>query len=282
MLDIENLWLRVRVVIVDIGHLLTTGLQTIIPKLIVVISLLFIGWLVALFLSFIIKKCGRTVGRFLPAMAKNSIKNDDSQTTVHLLAKTIYGLTWLFFIALSFNVLQWTSLQNVLTTIASQLPAIVIGFIIIFAGFLLGKLIKPLVEKAALSVNIVQAPLLGKLAQGTLVFFAIMMGAEYMGMHLEFIMQLAIVIIAIFFAGMALAFSLGAKTLMANVIGCQCLQKYCRLGQTLTINEHKGILRAIYTSTFVLEKDKKTHQVFPGKIAQEAIILQQVTSDEHA
>ena len=72
------------------------------------------------------------------------------------------------------------------------------------------------------------------------------------------------------FAGGALAFGLGAKNLIANIIGAQNLRKHCRIGEFMQLGTVEGIVIDITQTSIVLDTEKG-RSIIPAKLFQEQV-----------
>ena len=97
-----------------------------------------------------------------------------------------------------------------------------------------------------------------------------MIGIEQIGINVDFLTNVLIVIIGVLLAGGALAFSLGARTLVANVIGGQYLRKHCRIGEMMQIGDVEGSVVDVTQTSIILDTETG-RTIVPAKYFQEHI-----------
>jgi hypothetical protein len=110
------------------------------------------------------------------------------------------------------------------------------------------------------------------------VLTAIVIGIEQLGINVSFLTTTVIVVGGILLAGAALAFGLGARYFVANIIGAQTTRKLYSNGQLLRIGDIEGRLLEITPTTVVLDTDQGRAAI-PAKLFHEQI--SQVIADTH-
>jgi len=91
-----------------------------------------------------------------------------------------------------------------------------------------------------------------------------------MTINLYFLTNTLIVVLGVLTAGAAIAFGLGAKTLIANIIGAQYIQKHCRISEQLQIGDVTGNITEVTQTSIVIETETG-RAVIPAKCFQEQI-----------
>ena len=81
-------------------------------------------------------------------------------------------------------------------------------------------------------------------------------------------------------AGAALAFGLGARNLIANLIGAQYLRKHCRIGEQMQLGDIEGSIVEVTQTCVVLDTDYG-RAVIPAKMFQEQVSSFKSRTEEH-
>lgn len=242
------------------------------PQLAAAIALLILGWIVALGLSVVTRKLVRS----LDSLIQNSAITDDAsqrkmrRSYAVFISKLVFWIVILFFVTAATNLLGWSLVSNWMAGIGIYIPNLITGVLIILGGFLLGNMIGTGVVSAAVSGGLDHADGLGRIVQLVIIFAALVIGAEQIGINVSFLTNVLVVIIGVLFAGGALAFSLGAKTLVANIIGAQYLRKHCRIGEIMKIGDVEGSIIEVSQTAIVLDTDYG-RTVIPAKSFQEQV-----------
>jgi len=100
-------------------------------------------------------------------------------------------------------------------------------------------------------------------------------------LDVDFLSTLIVVITGTLFAGAALAFSLGARTLVANLLGAQYSRKHCRIGERLKLGDIEGEVVEITQMSIVLDTGNG-RAVVPAKLFQELVSLHSSVHAEDA
>ncbi len=197
-----------------------------------------------------------------------------------IINKLVFWVVMVFFFAVSANILGWDLFSGWLDRIVSYLPGLVTGLLIILGGFLLSNLARAGIITAAQRAALEQSALMARAAQVVIIFSAIIIGVEQIGLNIGFLSNLSVVVVAILLAGAALAFSLGARNLVANVIGAQYTRRHCRVGDYLRIGSVEGeIVEVSQASIVVATGDSKA--VIPAKLFHEEICFITSAQNHH-
>lgn len=242
------------------------------PQLLGAIALLVAGWVAATLLRLATKKLVKGFDVLFKRAAKTDgakqekIKNSYAAIT----SKAVFWIVMLFFIAAAGNMLGWQMFSGWMDSIIGHLPNLITGLLIILAGFLLGGGIRTAIISTADSAGIKQSEILGRVAQILILLTTIIIGTGQIGINVYLLSNILLIILGVLLAGAALAFGLGAKTLIANVIGAQYLRKHCRIGEEMTIGEVRGVVAEVTQTSIVLDTDNG-RTIIPAKQFQEHI-----------
>ncbi|WP_189609215.1 mechanosensitive ion channel family protein [Saccharospirillum salsuginis] len=226
------------------------------PQLIAALLLLIFGWLIARLVRLIARRFVHAIDAFLPRfLARYEIATPRFRLLGLWAVNTIYWVIILFFVAIAASILEWRLFSEFSTVMLSYLPRLFTGLLLIFAGLALSVLVRSLVEAATTTRNATEASVLPRVAQSATVVMAVVIGVEQFGINVAFFTTVLIVIIGVLLFGAALAFGLGARQYMANVIGAIDARNHYRVGQTLTLAGVKGTLLDISRTAFVVDTD---------------------------
>jgi len=240
------------------------------PQLIGAVALLLAGWLAARLL--------RALTERLVGGVDSIFKRTDSagetkpgrmkRAYIVIISRAVFWTVILFFIAVTANMLGWKMFTGWMDGIIHYLPNLIAGLAIVLAGYLLGNSLRSIVTTTAGSAGVERNEMLGRIVQMVIFFTATLIGVEQIGINVGFLTTTIIVVIGILLAGGSLAFGLGAKTLIANVIGAQYLRKHCRLGEQMKIGDIEGVIAEVTRTSIVLETESG-RTVVPAKAFQE-------------
>lgn len=219
--------------------------------------LLFVGYGVALLLQFLIK---RIIGgldlllsrsRFAPAVGTSL-----TRASASVVGKLVFWLVLIFFIFAATKVLGWNFFSTWISALLSYLPNIITGSMIIVLGLLLSSIARTAAIKAALTAGYRHADFLGSIAQIAVIVAASVIGIEQLGINIAFLTTSFVVAMGVFLFGVALAFGLGAKSLMANIIAAQVCRKHIQIGDYVSNGACEGFLIDISQTSIVLDSEE--------------------------
>lgn len=243
------------------------------PQLLGTATLMLVGFVVAKALAISARKLVEGLDALFVRMTHSGEEHRERiQRSYALIAsKLVFWLVFLFFVAVSANVLGWNLFSGWLDRAVDYLPGLVTGLIIILGGFLLGSVARTGLVSATQSAGLEQGELMARAVQIVIIFSAIIIGVEQIGLNIGFLTTIIVVVVAILLAGAALAFSLGARDLVANVIGAQYVRRHCRAGDFLRIGTVEGEIMEVAQASIVLAMEE-------GKIIVPARLFHQEVS----
>ncbi|MDH3643973.1 MAG: hypothetical protein OES38_17845, partial [Gammaproteobacteria bacterium] len=189
-----------------------------------------LGALVVLVLGIAGARVARSaVGQALSALDQRMSRytTDDAGIISPALIRVGRGMTfWLVvFVAviLALRLLGVGELSVALDSVMAFIPKLLVGVTIVGAGQLLGLVSRSLIARLS---DTIQPDSLGpRLVHGAIFVVALVMGLQQMKIDITFITQLVLVLVVVIMGGMMLAFALGARQHVANLIAQTELQR---------------------------------------------------------
>ena len=225
----------------------------IVPKLILGLFILLIGYILARIVQSIVT---RTIGYLNKTINKKlhpqllQVNLDSSKTYV---GKTFYWIIIIIFVSLFTEILG--------------LPVITMwlaGIIIIFSGIIFGKLLSDLVKNGAVKAGISNSNTLSKLTRYVILIIAIIIAIDQIGFDITFLTHLIYILLATLLIGAALAFGIGAKASVSNILASYYVNRSYKVGDTIRIGKHEGKIIKI-TSISILLKTALGEVNIPAK-----------------
>jgi small-conductance mechanosensitive channel len=237
------------------------------PNVAAALALLLAGWLVARLVRAVVRRAlfsGLGVLRRQPGMGPAVERSQLAPGLVTAAAAVIYWLTFALFIAAAVEQLDLAIAASLLATFASYLPRVVFGLVIVFAAVIFGQLAYTTIGRAAGAAGLPQAPLLGRAAQVTLVFFGVATAADQLGVQSTLLTVVLSVAVASVLGGATLAFGLGSGAEVGNLIAIFYVMKNYRVGQIVRIDGVEGeIVQITQTGVFIAAPEGRV--LVPGR-----------------
>ncbi|MFN2308673.1 MAG: hypothetical protein ABR553_02900 [Gammaproteobacteria bacterium] len=212
------------------------------PNLFAALALLLVGWVLARLLKAVsvrlLDGADRLWQRFVTrsSLPAGRLHRPPGKAVGSL----VFWLVMLFFLTAAADILGVKVFADWLTRLVSYLPALIAGAVILLAGVFIGNLARDLVEAAAESADIAQSEFMGRGVQLAILATALLIGAEQIGIQVSFLTGLLTVLVAAVLGGTALAFGLGARHFVGNLLAARNLRQTLQVGQRLRIQTPAG------------------------------------------
>lgn len=199
-----------------------SALINFLPQLLAAIIILLIGLLIASWIKIIIKKILQAV-KFSQLTKNTAIETFLEQAQIKLKIEELVGeiIRWLiilvFFIT-AVNIVGLTTVSIFLTSILAYLPRVFSASLIFAVGILAAGLVESVVKGAVSSLDVATGRLVAKISSYTLVIFTSLIAIGELGIAERYISTLFIGFVAMLSLGLGLAFGLGAKDLIGDIL----------------------------------------------------------------
>ena len=243
---------------------LVSGAIHFIPNLILALVVFLVGLLLARIVQKIVKTSILYLNRNINEKLRNRFLSIDLQSYVRFISKTFFWIILIFTIALVIQILELPILTSWLGGLILYLPNILAAIVIVFVGFITGKLVSDLISSATAKTGISSGKYVGRLMQYTIVLVSVLIAIDQIGIDIVFLTNLITVVVTVLLFGAALSFGLGSKTSVSNILGSYYVQKIFQVGNTIRIGEMEGLIVQI-TTTYVMLETKNGLVAIPAK-----------------
>jgi small-conductance mechanosensitive channel len=186
------------------------------------------------------------------ALEKKSLGVNLTKSSVAI-SRSLFWIIWVISLVISIRVLRLDFLSNWLEGIISFMPNVFVAVVILFAGIISGRLLNDIVSSAASSTGLSNGQSLGKIVRYLILFVAIVVAVDQLGIDVNFITTLVSIVVAALLFGASLAFGLGAKTSVSNILGAYYARKTYQLGNLIQIGEITGVIIKITDHEIAIE-----------------------------
>lgn len=243
------------------------------PNLLGCVVLLLLGWLAASLLRSLTQRLAgaamQRVARTRAIQARTE-RSRSWQSVPMVLGAAVYWTVLLFFLAAAIEALGLSAVSNVLGLVTVYLPQVLVALLIVFAGLWLGEFVRTLLARAAPRAGLGYGDLLGRGAQGLIVFLAIIIAVDQIGIDSTVLITTLATVFAATLGAAGLAFGLGARSTVGNIIAARYVQKSYRVGDTVRVGEHQGRI-AEFTDTAVMLESEKGRVMVPAQRFSEEV-----------
>jgi len=194
-------------------------------------------------------------------------------TAVAVAGRIAFWVVFALFLGAASTLLGFPILSEWLASLAEYLPHVLAAAAIVLLGILSGLLLRVTVTAAATSAEFLYAQALGRAAQVAVVALAIVIAIEELGIEVTFLVVVAATVLGATLGGAALAFGLGARGSVSNLLASHYLSKWYRVGHVVRIGAHEGRVAEILPSAVVLHTAAGKVYVPAGEFARTASLL---------
>ncbi|XOV79983.1 MAG: mechanosensitive ion channel family protein [Aestuariibacter sp.] len=238
---------------------LVNQLVTYVPQLLGAAFLIVIGWVIAWLLAKLTQSLLSLCNKVFIRLSQRFQTDKTIQLNprhARLISRTVFWVTMMFFVAAATSSMGLDFFSDWISSLLSYLPNLLAGILIIVGGYLLGNLAGAMATAAAHSAGFARVDLAARTAKLAILFTAIVIGVEQLGINIQFVTNMAIVLTGVLCAGIALAFGLGSSDLIANTVAARQVQRHCRINDEIEIAGVSGRLTEITATMLVIESDK--------------------------
>lgn len=230
------------------------SLIDLIPEFIFALVVLIFGYAIAKTFRYLIKKFINNLPRVFNSETIKSrlYEGNLAQSATHI-SNIVFWIIIVLTIFIITEILGVPLITSWFSGVVSYLPNILIASVIVFFGLVGGKLAGNIVISAINKANLEYGGVAGKAAQYVVVFISLMIATDQLGIEISFLVQLIDIIVAALLFGGALAFGLGAKNSVSNILASYYVQNNYREGDNVKIDEVSGQIVQIKSTSVVLK-----------------------------
>ena len=253
------------------------------PNILGAILLLLVGWLLAKTLRILAIRFTRFIDKIvLNYSSKKGIKRTRLPIiSGKVIGEVIYWVVLLVFITTATHVLDLKIFTDWLSRVIAYLPTLLAGGLIILAGVLVSSIARDLVVATLPHAEREQRVLFGRIVYAVILFTAVVIGVDQIGININFLIILLSIIIGTFMTGLAIAVGLGSKNVVHNMISAHHLKRQYRIGDQVKVWDYTGKILELTTTTIILDTADGIVTV-PAKVYSEnpIIKLSDIIEDE--
>lgn len=227
------------------------------PAIIGAVLLLVVGLGIAKVLSVVFRSLAeRVLSRLTMGQALASAFDTSGARAIapRVVGSFTFWITLILFGVAAVEILGLPILTDLLGRLAAYLPNLVAAAALVIGGLAVARLARSAVSKATIVMRLEQqAEALAGLSYALVITIAVVMALEQLGLQgrvLELI--LAVTVGSVLAAG-GLAFALGARSAVANIIAARYVTQLCRPGQEIRIDDIRGTVVDLTSTAVVIE-----------------------------
>ena len=237
------------------------------PTLVGAIVILVVGWLIARVLRSLGVRFANWLNGFFDRRfgTERARRMQISNAGVRLIGNVIFWIIILFFVTAATRVLGLDAFSAWLDRVVVYLPTLLAGGLIILVGLLISALARDLTSAAVASAGFPHADLFGASVQAAILLTALVLGINQIGIDVTLLITLIAIMVAAVVGSLSLAFALGARSFVGNLIGSHYLQQHYQPGQRAKMGRVEGEILELTPVSVVLATNEG-RVIVPAKI----------------
>lgn len=259
---------------------LAQSLWSYLPQMLAAVALMLLGWLLARLLRSLSTSLQQAVSRVVEKFTPPRAQALSQRLSPQLFPNLVYWVVLLAFVAAATQLLGLSLFADWLSTLLTQVPGLLAAALVVFGGIVTGQLARDLVVGAAASAGLQHPALLGGATQLSLLALSAVIGLELIGLDSTFLTVISGLIVGMIGAAIALAFGLGARGQVSNLLGAREVREHYRAGDRIRIDGWEGTILDITPRAVLLDSTEGRVRLPAHLFAEKVSIL--VVADDDA
>ena len=254
----------------DLLNQFTENFMEFLPTIISVIAIVLAGFALAWIVKSILNRfTKRLVHLHENEKSKGRWKNLQLSRSLNLLSKAIYWLIVFIFVIVATELLGLPIITTWLSGLLKYFPNLLVSIIIITLGIIGGKLLRDLIATTTASQRLLNQNFLGLFVQYSIIALSILIAVDQIGIDISFLFGLIYITVAALLLGAGLAFGLGAKISVSNILASYYLQTIYKVGQPIKIEGIEGRIIQFKPTSVILETSEGQVTIPAKKFSEE-------------
>lgn len=233
------------------------------PRVLLAIAILAVGWIAA-------RMLGSLTGRMFGPWARQltlkvskvfgsgdvntRLQRSSTRASVSKAAQSlVFWVVLLIAATIATEALGLNVVTEWLNKLVGYLPQILGALLVVLLGALIGSPVRTAVSAAAGSAGFAYPHVLGQMARGAILLVSVIVAFDQVGIEVDFLIVMAAVISGAMLGGAALAFGLGAKTSVSNILATHYLHRIFKVGHHIRIGDIEGRILEITPTSVVVD-----------------------------
>jgi hypothetical protein len=140
-----------------------------------------------------------------------------------------------------------------LSGIATFLPRVAVAILIIALGTVAARVARHVVTSTAAAANVSSPERMGRVTELALLLGTALVAIEQLGIEISFLKATLLILFGALLLGAALAFGIGGRDLVANILSAHYVHRLYQVGQVVRIDGIEGRIVRIAETSVILE-----------------------------
>ncbi len=223
------------------------------PRLVGALAVLLLGWGLAKLLRLVVGRLLRRARSLIPTSILGAEHQESVGSVMRLVGGLSFWLVVLFAAAAAAEVLGLSALTGGLSGFASYVPRLIAAVLVLLGGVVCGTIAAGWMRSFARVERIAYGDSAARAARTTIILFASVVALAQVGIDSTLLVVGVGTVLGAFLGAVALAFGLGARATVANIIGAHYVQRSYKVNQRIRIGDHEGQILEIRPTGVLLD-----------------------------
>jgi len=228
-------------------------LLELIPNLLLSLLVLVVGYLLARLVKFLIIRLINYSSKLINRWFKNHLAYINLEQSANFIGSLFFWLIFLSVFILISDILGLTLVAEWMESVLQYSPNILAAVLIILIAIFAGKILAEIIASLSKRVGLTYGKTLGRIASFIILITAIIIAVDQIGIEISFLINLIDIVVAALLFGAALAFGLGARTVVSNILATFYVRKLYKIGDHIRIGEIEGRIARIESTAVLLD-----------------------------
>lgn len=242
-------WLEVAKPLTD-RIALATGIER---RTVVAALILVVGLIAAALLGRLARRLVARSARWIGSLQPGSVNLPHLERVQKAVGSAVYWLVVICAVMAATETLGLPVVTAWLSGVATFLPRIAVAILIVALGTVAARVTRHLVTSTATAANVASAERLGRVTELTLLLGTALVAIEQLGIEISFLKATLLILFGALLTGAALAFGMGGRDLVANILSAHYVHRLYQVGQVVRIDGVEGRIVRIAETSVILE-----------------------------
>ncbi|NND09229.1 MAG: mechanosensitive ion channel [Saprospiraceae bacterium] len=235
-----------------------------IPNILFSIIVLIVGYLLARLCKFIVIRLIRSLHRVLRERVSVYSQYVNLEQSASFIGATFFWLLFVSTFVLISDILGLEIITVWMEGILKYSPNLLVAILIIILAVIGGRIAADVISSLGVKIGLANSSALGRIVQYLILVASVIIAFDQIGVEVAILVNMINIGLAALLFGAALAFGLGARTAMSNILATFYIRKRFKAGDQVKIEDIQGRVTSI-DGTYVVIDTQEGQVVVPAK-----------------
>lgn len=249
--------------------------EKIFPYVIMFLVAVFLVWLIATVFSYISYRLLRNAG-FDKIGSKKITKGFEKiqeLSASKVVSRFVFWLVVLIVLLSTFHLTGFTMISPLVSSLIIYLPQLLLALLILFVGYYIARLMREGLSPMLQRAGVESYRMLSNGAYYLLLTIVVLAALDQAGVDTSFLNLVLIILLAAVALAFAIAFGLGAKDILGNILSSFYSGGHFRVGQRIAIDTVEGTIEGIDATSCSIRTEKGLVVLPVKKLLTEQVII---------